>query len=720
MKPRTKKPAGFPDIPKSIHAVADDGKVDFLIAAEGNDGEPRQRRVNMVAYTGGPLNVGFGVPVYIDLQGLAISEKPTPLMLEHRRDIDAIFGQTDSVKIENGQVVASGPVLGTGEEVARVVALADAGFAWQASIGVEILSRQYIRRDEAAKVNGRSVKGDALIVRRGSLREISVVSIGADQNASTLVASSNAGDTEKGQRRMNEKLKAWIEAKGLDVEDLDDGELATLKAQYKAELMAELKAVGGGESVKAESKSGKIDEALADARRCSAIEDMAYAAIHENKQNVKVVERIRDIMVEAQNDGTSARDFEIKLLRASIPERVSIRTGGAGGETSPAILTAAAMISGVDEESAVKECGERNVEAAQRRFGRDMGLQEIILAAAELNGYRGRGRVTVGNWRDVWDYASGGMVNASGYSTVNLPNILGNVANKAMAKVAAEPRWVAPMIAGKANHSNFHAHTVCSLAANGTLESVGAGGELQSLALAEETYSRQLTTRGAVLRLSRQDIINDDLGAFTRMASDMARKGYNAREKALFTVINASGAGESHFTAARGNYVSGQAVGTKEDLAQMIKAFRSLTGPDGEPVNVEPSILLCGPLYESAFGILLGSYPALVATGVGNSAKLAAATNIYAGKFGGAPIVSPWLENTTAGGGASNKYSYLLADPNVLPCYEIAYLNGVESPIVEYFGLDQDVNSLGVAWRIYWDFGVAAAEWRAGVKSAGA
>jgi hypothetical protein len=714
-RPRTKKPFGFPDIPKTINAVATDGSVSFVAAGDGD--EQKQRRINMVAYTGGALNVGFGVPVYIDLAGLYISDKPTPLMLEHGRGIDAIFGQTDSVKIENGQVIASGPVLGVSDETARVVALADAGFAWQASIGVEIQSRQYVRRDETVKVNGKSVKGDALIVRRGSLREISVVSIGADQNASTLVAS-QSGDATKGQRRMNEKLKAWIEAKGLDVDDLDDGELATLKAQYKTELMAELKAVGGGEPAKAANKTaGQIDEALADAHRCAALESMAMAAITENKHNVKTVERIRDIMVEAQNDGTSARDFEIKLLRASIPDRVNVNVRN--NETSPSILTAAAMISGgIGDEDTAKECGAQNVEAAQRRFGREMGLQEIIMAAAELNGYRGRGRVTVGNWRETWAYASG-MVNAAGYSTVNLPNILGNVANKAMAKIAAEPRWLAPMIAGKANHSNFHAHTVCSMAANGTLESVGAGGELQSMNLSEETYTRQVGTRGAVLRLSRQDIINDNLGAFTTMAANMARKSYNAREKALFTLINASGAGSSHFTAARGNYVTGQTVGTKEDLAQMIKAFRLLTGPDGEPMNVDPSIIICGPLYESAFGILLGTFPALVATGVGNAAKLSGATNIYAGKFGGAPLVSPYIENVSAGGSTTSTYSYLLADPNVLPAYEIAYLNGVESPTVEYFGLDQDVDSLGVAWRIYWDFGVAAAEWRAGVKSAG-
>ena len=38
----------------------------------------------------------------------------------------------------------------------------------------------------------------------------------------------------------------------------------------------------------------------------------------------------------------------------------------------------------------------------------------------------------------------------------------------------------------------------------------------------------------------------------------------------------------------------------------------------------------------------------------------------------------------------------------------------------EFFGLDADPNVLGVTWRVYWDFGVALGEYRAGVKSKGA
>ena len=51
---------------------------------------------------------------------------------------------------------------------------------------------------------------------------------------------------------------------------------------------------------------------------------------------------------------------------------------------------------------------------------------------------------------------------------------------------------------------------------------------------------------------------------------------------------------------------------------------------------------------------------------------------------------------------------------------EISYLNGLQTPTVEYFGLDQQADVLGVTWRCYWDFGVDLAEYRAGVKSKGA
>ena len=55
-----------------------------------------------------------------------------------------------------------------------------------------------------------------------------------------------------------------------------------------------------------------------------------------------------------------------------------------------------------------------------------------------------------------------------------------------------------------------------------------------------------------------------------------------------------------------------------------------------------------------------------------------------------------------------------------MPAFEIAYLNGVETPTVEFFGIEVDPATLGVTWRVFYDFGAARAEYRAGVKSKGA
>ena len=98
---------------------------------------------------------------------------------------------------------------------------------------------------------------------------------------------------------------------------------------------------------------------------------------------------------------------------------------------------------------------------------------------------------------------------------------------------------------------------------------------------------------------------------------------------------------------------------------------------------------------------------------------LTSSANPWAGRFGGRPLTTPWLEDATITG-YSAAYWYLFADPNQLPCYEISYLDGKETPAVEYFGMDTDPDTLGMSWRVVWDFGVDSAEWRAGIKSAGA
>jgi hypothetical protein len=49
-----------------------------------------------------------------------------------------------------------------------------------------------------------------------------------------------------------------------------------------------------------------------------------------------------------------------------------------------------------------------------------------------------------------------------------------------------------------------------------------------------------------------------------------------------------------------------------------------------------------------------------------------------------------------------------------MPVMEVAFLNGVQSPIVET--AEADFHTLGIQMRGYFDFGVAKAEYLAGMK----
>ena len=661
-------------------------------AAAGTDGKPKLPRFTMVAYTGGDMRLmGWKYPVVVDLGGMTIARQNLVIRAAHQERV----GHAERVVVENGNLIAAGVISCTGQVAKEVVADAKNGFPWEASIGASVDQFEFVNEEKSVLVNGREFNGPVNVVRKSTLREISFVDIGADGNTSVSVAAKAKQDKEP--IMADEKVKqtdADIEAKG----------------------------TGGG------PQRRDVDAIIQRRREENERIDQITAIIAEAADvRGADLDALNTISAKAIEEHWAVKDLELAVLRlAKAPVLLPDNRIG-GGDRRPMVTarlleTAALMATGYNEARLVKSMGEQTVEQAEKRFGRTIGLQEMILAAAKANGYSGRERITEGNWYDVIGWASPGRrVEAAGFSTVDLTGILGSVANKALAAVAGEPVWLAPKLAGVASHTNFHTHTIYSMAMNGELEPVGPTGELHHLAFAEENYTRQVGTRGAILRLSRTDVINDDLGVFTRNAAGLARKAYTTREKALLTAIMASGAGASHFTAAHVNYITGATTLLgPAGMAQAIAAFRKLKGPDGDPIMVEPAILLIPPTLEDVGRRLLaaGSNQIMV-DHVAGGTVMGTDANIYAGRFGGAPLVSPWLEVTTITGN-SVAYWYLLADPNIYPCYEIAYLNGNQTPTVQYFGLEADADVLGLTWRIFWDFGVGAAEWRAGVKSAGA
>jgi hypothetical protein len=345
--------------------------------------------------------------------------------------------------------------------------------------------------------------------------------------------------------------------------------------------------------------------------------------------------------------------------------------------------------------------GETIVSLARRRGS--VSLHETI---GEYFALDGRSHKHIGNnLFDAIPKGKEGHVQAKGFSTINLPGILGNVANKVLLDAFTNVDSTVDLIAEAADFQNFYPHQVYRLDHLGDFQPVPPTGELKHGHLSQSNYSNQLATFGQIIGLSRLDIINDDLNAFRSVTQTLGRKARLAVEKALYTqVMEAS---DSFYTIPRGNRLVG-GLGLTE-LAAAEAALMQMVDANGDPIFATPKVLLV-PAALKTFA--LGIYQSEMLQGSTTSTAGQPATNIYRGRFD--VVSSPYLANPTMAGSSGSTW-YLMADPNLLPAFQVAYLDGRRAPTVET--ADAEFSTLGLSMRCYFDFGCSRIDYRAIVKT---
>jgi phage head maturation protease len=167
--------------------------VTLLQAAEGM--EPASSpKFSIVAYTGSPIRQAWSAePIVIDLAGMKFA-KQVPVVVGHDYTIGSILGQATSVRVEGSNLVVEGEILADSEVAAKVVAMAKKGYAWQASVGADVMRHQKVAADQQATVNGQIFNGPIRIVKASSLREVSFVTLGADSQTSVAIAAEEAAE----------------------------------------------------------------------------------------------------------------------------------------------------------------------------------------------------------------------------------------------------------------------------------------------------------------------------------------------------------------------------------------------------------------------------------------------------------------------------------------------------------------------------------------------
>ncbi len=180
---------------------------------------------------------------------------------------------------------------------------------------------------------------------------------------------------------------------------------------------------------------------------------------------------------------------------------------------------------------------------------------------------------------------------AGGFSTISLPGILGNVANKSLLDAYLAVPRVSQNFCRTAKNTDFKVHTCYRMTMAGNMEQVGPDGELKHLTLGEQGYTNQLATYGGIVALNRQQLHNDDLNALVDTSRFLGRKSAIAVEKAVFALLLSNPA--SFFSAGNKNLVTGAASALSvSGITLAEQKFMDQVDEQGEPVALEPALML--------------------------------------------------------------------------------------------------------------------------------
>lgn len=294
-------------------------------------------------------------------------------------------------------------------------------------------------------------------------------------------------------------------------------------------------------------------------------------------------------------------------------------------------------------------------------------------------------------------------------TTPDFPAIMAGTANKFLREAAAKAPKTYELWTGKEALPDFKESKVVSVGFPGTLPEVPESGEFQALEAVDGYETAQLVTRGGIFGISRQALVNDELGVFKRIPAAMGITAVRTMSRVAYGALLGSGTltdGDAVFHADRGNLLTDVLDAT--GLGKAVAALRLQKDLSGNPLNIEPKYLIVPPSLEVAAWSLCNalSLPGQSNAGVGN---------LFREKYGLVPVVAPELEDTTLGGSSTNWF--LSADPAVFPTPFIRLsLGGDETPMVEE----------KVAWetdemqfKVRVDFAAVAVGWRGMLKSTG-
>lgn len=293
---------------------------------------------------------------------------------------------------------------------------------------------------------------------------------------------------------------------------------------------------------------------------------------------------------------------------------------------------------------------------------------------------------------------------SAGMTTSDFPILLAGPVGAYLNELFTAAPPVLQTIARHRKTRDFKPIAGLRLEGSGSLDYLPENGAYAYAAFDESGQQYQVNTFGKLFALSRQAIINDNLGAYAQMAAQFVRRAAAKRAEILAALINAntpirtlgSAPLVPLFDVSHGNVASTGAELSIASLSAARLAMRAQKDSSGTILDVAPRYLVVGPELETKAEQVLTELAA-VATSDG--------VNPFAGKL--ILLVEPRL---------IGRAWYLFADPSAYPVLEYATLEG-EDEVFTDTRLNWNPDQVETKVRI--DFGAAAIDYRGGYKNPG-
>lgn len=338
------------------------------------------------------------------------------------------------------------------------------------------------------------------------------------------------------------------------------------------------------------------------------------------------------------------------------------------------------------------------VSDAGRAF-RGMSLMEIARHSLERSGVntRGMGRMEIA--------AAALSQRAVGYHTTgDFPAVLANIGNITLREAYRTTPRTFTAWARRTTLSDFRPTTRVQVSNAPQLEKVPEGAEFKYGTFGEASTQYGLATYGKIIAFSRQMLINDDLGAFTRVTSSFGARAAQLEGDLVYAILLQNPAmsdGQPLFHADHRNLGSASAI-SEAALIEAYEAFAGQTDIDGSAIDVSPEIIIVPPGQRAVEARKL-----LTATTPANTGDV----NTFANRM---QVVE---ERRLMPGSSGEAPWFLAAGTGLIDTVEYAYLDGQDGVFTETRnGFEVD----GVEIKARLDFAAAAIDWRGLYKNAGA